>query len=221
MVVRGGMPRVADGVSKNTTPVRAWYFMTIPTKFTLLRIVLTFVVVALLFLPGWVAKTAAFIGFLIASFTDWIDGYLARRWQQTSPLGALLDPIADKILTLGLLLTFVQLRLVPAWMVCLIALRECLITGVRLFMANRHLVLPAAKEGKHKTVAQLLAILTMFAVLLAQEGVRYGLVSAQTLVSLQQAMLACLWMAVALTIVSGAGFFWRHRAVLREVMVRG
>ena len=195
--------------------------MTIPTKLTLLRIVLTFVIIGLLFLPGWGAKAAACVGFLIASFTDWIDGYLARRWQQTSPLGALLDPIADKILILGLLLVFVQLGLIPAWMVLLIALREVVITGVRLYAAKRHLVLPAATEGKHKTVVQLLAVLMMFAVLMAREGVQSGRVAVGTLARLQGLMLLSLWVAVVLTVCSGAGFFWRHRAVLRDVIAKG
>ena len=195
--------------------------MTIPTKLTLLRIVLTFVIIGLLFLPGWEAKVAACVGFVIASFTDWIDGYLARRWQQTSPLGALLDPIADKILILGLLLVFVQMGLIPAWMVLLIALREVVITGVRLYAAKRHLVLPAATEGKHKTVVQLLAVLMMFAVLMAREGVQSGRVSVDTLARLQGLMLLSLWAAVALTVYSGMGFFWRHRAVLHDVIAKG
>lgn len=192
--------------------------MTLPTKLTLLRIVLTVVIISLLFLPGWPAKAAACVGFLLAGFTDWIDGYLARRWHQTSPLGALLDPIADKFLTLGLFVVFAQLRLVPVWMVSLIALRELLITGVRLFAARRRLVLPAAREGKQKMVSQLLALFAAFAVLLAREGLQQGLVSSRTVALLQQAMLVCLWVAVALTVFSGASFFWRHRAVLREAM---
>ncbi|MBI2104214.1 MAG: CDP-diacylglycerol--glycerol-3-phosphate 3-phosphatidyltransferase [Candidatus Omnitrophica bacterium] len=143
--------------------------MTLPTKLSVLRIVLAFLVMGCLFVPGWAAKLAALALFLAASLTDWLDGYLARRWRQTTPLGALLDPIADKVLVLGTFLAFVQLRLVPAWMVLVIALREFLITGIRLYVAGRRLVLPAATEGKHKTVSQMVAIIVILAVLVLQE----------------------------------------------------
>ncbi len=191
--------------------------MTLPTKLSVLRIVLTFLVMACLFTPGWAARSAALALFLFACFTDWLDGYLARRWRQTTPLGALLDPIADKVLALGTFLAFVQLRLVPAWMVLLIALREFLITGIRFYVASRRLVLPAATEGKQKTVSQMVAIVVILAVLVLQElpGAAWRSSRAQAL--MQGAVLGCLWVAVILTVVSGAAFFWRHRSVLRDV----
>src|SRR3989338_3479002 len=106
--------------------------MTFPTKLTCLRLVLTFVIMGLLFVPGPAAKASAFGLFLLAAATDWLDGLLARRWGQISSLGALLDPIADKVLVLGLFLAFVQLRVIPAWMVLIILLLQLVITGVRL-----------------------------------------------------------------------------------------
>ena len=96
--------------------------MTLPTKLTALRIILAFLVMDLLFVPGWAAKAAALGCFFVAGATDWLDGYLARRLGQATPLGALLDPIADKVLVLGVFIAFVQLRLVPAWMVLIIVL---------------------------------------------------------------------------------------------------
>ncbi len=191
--------------------------MTIPTKLTLLRILLTFAIMALLFLPGAAAKAAALGGFGLASLTDWADGYLARRWHQTSALGALLDPIADKVLILGMFLAFVQLGMIPAWMVLVIVLREFLITGVRLFAASRHVVLSAAKEGKHKTVSQMVAIVVILIVLLIREWNGAGALSARTLTAMQGIVLGSLWIAMVLTLISGASFFWRHRAVLKAV----
>ena len=192
--------------------------MTLPTKLSVLRIVLTFLVMACLFAPGGAAKAAALALFLAAGFTDWLDGYLARRWRQTSPLGALLDPIADKVLVLGTFLAFVQLRLVPAWMVLVIALREFLITGIRLYAAGRRLVLPAAAEGKQKTVSQMVAIIVILAVLVIRElpGAAWHSDRAQAL--MRWAVASGLWVAVILTVVSGVAFFWRHRAVLRDVV---
>ena len=192
--------------------------MTLPTRLSLLRLLMTFLIMTLLFTPGWIAKSAALSCFLLASATDWLDGYLARRWNQTSPLGALLDPIADKVLVLGTFLAFVQLRLIPAWMVLIIILRELLITGVRLFAASRGIVLSAAKEGKHKTVSQMVTIVVIFCVLIAQEFLGEGSLSAQVRVAMQWTMLGCLWVTMVFTVISGASFFWRHHTVLRDAV---
>ena len=192
--------------------------MTLPTKLTLLRILLTFIIMALLFVPGWEAKAAALALFLLASLTDWLDGLLARRWRQTSLLGALLDPIADKVLVLGLFLALVQLRLIPAWIVLLIAGREFLITGVRLFAASRHVVLSAAKEGKHKTVSQFVTILVILIALLIRERAGSPMLSPDTRDLWTWAILICLSVTTAFTIVSGATFFGRHWRVLRDAV---
>lgn len=194
--------------------------MTLPTKLTLARLVSTFVIMALLFIPGWIAKAAALGCFLLASVTDWLDGYLARRWHETSPLGMLLDPIADKVLVLGIFLAFVQLRLVPAWMVLVIALREFLITGVRLFAASRSIVLSAAREGKHKTVSQFVTIVVILVVMVIEELPVGSGRSVQLRETMGQMVLACMWLTTVLTVISGTSFFWRHRAVLRDAVTR-
>ena len=194
--------------------------MTLPTQLTLLRLLMTFVIMGLLFVPGWGAKATALVVFLLASATDWLDGYLARRWHLQSVLGALLDPIADKVLILGVFLTFVQLRLIPAWMVLIIAFREFFITGVRLFAASRNVVLSAAKEGKHKTVSQMTAIVVILGVLIARDVLGQDALAAQTGGWLTWTVLGCMWVAMVLTFISGISFFWRHRTVLMEVVSR-
>ena len=193
--------------------------MTFPTKLSLLRILLTFVTMALLFVPTAAGKVGALICFAVASATDWFDGYLARRWHQQSALGALLDPIADKVLVLGVFLAFIQLRLVPAWMVLVIVLRELLITGVRLYAASRGLVLAAERQGKNKTVSQMATIVLILSVLVIREVTPGGL-APRVDVALQQLILVSLWIAVLLTLVSGGSFFWRHRGVLRDAISR-
>ncbi len=194
--------------------------MNLPTKLSFLRIPLTFLIMALLFTPGWVAKAAALGCFLLASMTDWLDGYLARRWRQMSSLGALLDPIADKVLVLGVFLAFVQLRVIPAWMVLIIVLREFLITGVRLFAASRNIVLSAAKEGKHKTVSQMVTIFTILVILIVQDLLGRASLSHEVKAAMDWTILGCLWVTMILTVISGTSFFWRHRAVLRDAVGR-
>ena len=191
--------------------------MTLPTKLSLLRIVLTFVIMRLLFLPGWKAKAASFAIFVVAALTDWLDGFLARRWRQMTPGGALLDPIADKILVLGMFLAFVQMRLIPAWMVLVILFRELLITGVRLYAARRNIVLAAAKEGKHKTVSQMVTLVAIFTLVLLQEWP--GSVPVSVHQAVEWAVPVCLWLTMVLTVTSGALFFWRHRHVLKDAVI--
>lgn len=193
--------------------------MTLPTKLTVARILSTFLIMGLLFAPGLAAKAACLTLFCFASATDWLDGYLARRWKQTSPLGALLDPIADKVLVLGLFISFVQLRLVPAWMVLIILARELLITGVRLYVVSRHIVIAAAPEGKHKTISQMLTILILLVLLTLREIVTGP--SAEAFERWMSVIIpSCLWVTVILTVISGASFFWRHRAILRDAVAR-
>jgi CDP-diacylglycerol--glycerol-3-phosphate 3-phosphatidyltransferase len=95
--------------------------------------------------------------FCAAMATDWLDGRLARRHGRSSALGSLLDPIADKVLVLGTLVMLVGLRVVPAWMVAAIVVREVLITGLRQAAIERGVVLAARDLGKLKTWAQAIA----------------------------------------------------------------
>ena len=114
--------------------------------------------VVLLF--GWHFHGHAYwatVVFCLAMATDFFDGRLARRHGRTSPLGSLLDPIADKVLVLGALVMLVGLGVVPAWMVSLIVVREVLITGLRQAAIERGVVLAARDLGKLKTWAQALA----------------------------------------------------------------
>ena len=189
--------------------------MNLPNTLAGSRIFLTFVIMALLFAPYAAAKAVALALFFVAAATDWLDGFLARRLRQTTPLGALLDPIADKVLVIGLLLTFVQLRLVAAWMVLVIILRELLITGVRLYAVSRGIVIPAAREGKHKTLSQMLTLTIVLGLLAVR-----AFLSGDAAVAFEMRMIViihwCMWLTVVLTVYSGGIFFWRNRALFVE-----
>jgi CDP-diacylglycerol--glycerol-3-phosphate 3-phosphatidyltransferase len=99
--------------------------------------------------------------FGIASLTDWLDGYLARRRKQITVLGQLLDPIADKLLTTAAFVSLVQLDMVHAWIVAVIVGRELAVTGLRGVAHTRGLVMPASGLGKLKMIAQVVAILAL------------------------------------------------------------
>jgi CDP-diacylglycerol--glycerol-3-phosphate 3-phosphatidyltransferase len=143
--------------------------LNLPNFLTLLRIALTAVFLCLLFVPGAWFKTAALTIFSVAALTDYLDGRIARTRGLVTPFGQLMDPIADKILVFGAFLAFVQLDVVPAWIVIVMLAREVLITGLRLLSATRGQVLPAQSSGKHKTILQLVSILAILALLILRE----------------------------------------------------
>lgn len=143
--------------------------MNVPNALTVIRIFLTFVFLSLVFYPGPGFKFAALIIFMIAAYTDYLDGRLARKHQLITPFGKLMDPIADKILVFGAYLSFVVIGVVPLWIVLVMLARELLVTGLRLWAARRGQVVSAQASGKHKTVLQLLSILAVLLLLIARE----------------------------------------------------
>jgi CDP-diacylglycerol--glycerol-3-phosphate 3-phosphatidyltransferase len=112
-------------------------------------------------LAGWLARwreVVAVVIFLTAAATDWLDGYLARARGEVTTLGKLLDPIADKLLTVSAFISLVELKLAPAWMVVVIVGREFAVSGMRSIAASRGLIIAASRWGKFKTVSQVVAI---------------------------------------------------------------
>lgn len=149
--------------------------MNLPNKLTISRIILTFVFMFLLFSHGLIFKVLAFFVFLMAVITDYLDGKIARERNLVTNLGKLLDPIADKLLTLGALLAFVEMKLIPAWMVVIIIGRELIITGIRAFAASFNKIIPASNSGKHKTISQMVTILIILLFLILKElGEKFG-----------------------------------------------
>jgi len=132
--------------------------MNISNKLTITRIGLTFVFMIFLFSNGLTAKILALVTFSIACWTDFLDGYLARKRNEISDFGKFMDPLADKILVVSALLAFVEMNLVPAWIVLIIVFREFVITGLRLTALARGTNVAAEAVGKYKTVAQMVSI---------------------------------------------------------------
>ena len=142
--------------------------------------------------------------FGLASLTDWLDGYLARRRKQITALGQIIDPLADKVLTSAAFLALVQMGLAPAWMVAMIIGRELAVTALRNLAYARGVAMPASSLGKIKMVAQVVAIL---ALILSREGTR----EMNLLYIVGQ---AALWVVVAAALVSAADYFRRFNAIL-------
>jgi len=151
--------------------------MNLPNLLTLSRVPFLFIIVAMLAFPWPGSAVCAFLFFIIAAVTDWLDGHFARRYAMVSNFGKLMDALTDKILMVGLFFALTVLGFMPApavlslFLVLLILSREFFITGLRLVAAANGVVLAAEKAGKQKTVSQLLAM----GFLLAALVVRYDL----------------------------------------------
>src|SRR5918999_835560 len=142
--------------------------MNLPNTLTLVRMFLVPLLVVVLLtefegrrILGMPKELVGAAIFGLASLTDWLDGYLARRRRQVTWLGQMLDPIADKLLTSAAFISLVQLGLAPAWMVAIIIGREFAVTGLRSLTYARGVVMPASPLGKIKMVAQVVAILAL------------------------------------------------------------
>jgi CDP-diacylglycerol--glycerol-3-phosphate 3-phosphatidyltransferase len=117
-----------------------------------------FIIVGLLYLSWTGAATLAFLLFVVAGVTDWLDGMVARRQGLVSTFGILMDALADKVLMLGLMIALVDLGKISIFLVLLILGREFTITGMRLVAATKGVVLSAERSGKLKTLTQILSI---------------------------------------------------------------
>ncbi|MDR3259387.1 MAG: CDP-diacylglycerol--glycerol-3-phosphate 3-phosphatidyltransferase [Fusobacteriaceae bacterium] len=138
--------------------------MNLPNKLTFIRIILT--VPFIYFLQesntaGFVYRIIAFLIFVVASLTDFFDGYIARKYNMISDFGKIMDPLADKILVISALVIFVKLNYIPPWMSIVVIAREFLISGIRMLAAANGEVIAAGKLGKYKTTSQMIVILLM------------------------------------------------------------
>ena len=189
--------------------------MNLPNRLTVSRFALTglFWVAAFTPIPG--NHTWALLLFGLASLTDFLDGKIARERRLITAFGTLMDPLADKILTCSAFIALIELKQIEAWMVAVIVGRELAITGLRLLAASKNLVLAAERLGKHKTLSQ---IATILATLVSLSYPQWGSLG-QTLFSwtllgrpwIEAIAWASQWLAVALTLYSGATYLWRHR----------
>jgi CDP-diacylglycerol---glycerol-3-phosphate 3-phosphatidyltransferase len=135
----------------------------VPNLLSLSRILSVPIFIVLMLDPSPVRALAAGVVFSLASATDWLDGYLARKWGQVTKMGKLLDPIADKILIMSALVILVELRpeIVHSWMAILIIGREFAVTGLRAIASSDGIIIPAETVGKYKVGAQITAVLSL------------------------------------------------------------
>jgi CDP-diacylglycerol--glycerol-3-phosphate 3-phosphatidyltransferase len=184
--------------------------MNLPNSLTIARIFLVPVLVSVLLTKfegrlvlGLPVELVAAAIFGIASLTDWLDGYLARRRNQVTALGQVLDPLADKLLISATLISLVQLGLASAWMVGVIIGREIAVTGLRNLAYSRGLAMPASGLGKFKMASQVVAILLL---ILGWERVPALLILGQ----------AALWVVLLTAVVSAVDYYQGFQRAMGE-----
>jgi CDP-diacylglycerol---glycerol-3-phosphate 3-phosphatidyltransferase len=175
--------------------------LNLPNVLTLFRILLVPVLVVALLDATPNGSVVAAIVFAAAAITDGLDGYIARSRKSITNFGKVMDPIADKLLIAAALITLVSLHRVPAWVAMVIIAREFAVSGLRVAAGQQGVVIPASPLGKLKTVVQVAAILAVIATDDAW---------AQVL----------LYVAVVITIVSGADYFLNFRRRIEEARER-
>lgn len=175
--------------------------MNTPNKLTIARmIIVPFLVIFLL--TGWGGEANRYISltlFVVASVTDWFDGYLARKNNLVTNFGKFMDPLADKLLVCSAMICMIELKRLPAWFVIIIIAREFIISGFRLIAAENGIVIAANYWGKFKTASQMIMIILL---ILHFDGI---------FVILEQIFI---WLSLALTIISLITYIWQNRTVL-------
>jgi CDP-diacylglycerol--glycerol-3-phosphate 3-phosphatidyltransferase len=183
-------------------------------RLTISRLILTVLFVAMLNC-GWpYARTTAFIIFLIAGVTDFVDGEIARRYGIITNFGKLMDPLVDKIMMAAAFISLVPMGAIPAWAATTVVGREFLITGLRLMASARGQVLPAEGLGKHKTAWQITTVIFFLGLLAAAELHNGDQKSGWWYRAWYEAGPVLVWITVALTLYSGLRYAWRHRDVI-------
>lgn len=186
----------------------------LPNKITISRVILIPIFMIFLFVPmnlgdlafgGVTIAVSHFIAaiiFIVASCTDWLDGYYARKLNLVTNFGKFVDPLADKLLVTAALIGLVELGFVPAWMVIVILAREFAVSGLRQIAAVDGEVIAASRLAKWKTTTQIVAIAALllhnaFFALIGFPFARF-----------------CLWLAVIMTIVSGWDYFVKNKHIM-------
>ena len=182
--------------------------MNLPNTLTVTRIFLVPLLVVVLFTSfeghaifGVRKELVGAAIFSIASLTDWLDGYFARRRKQVTAFGQFIDPLADKLLTVAAFVSLVQMDLAPAWMVAVILGRDFAVTALRSVAYSRGIAIPASPLGKFKMISQVVAILLL---ILGRDHLQQFFVLGKI----------ALWIAVLTAVGSGIDYYRRFNHVL-------
>ncbi len=194
--------------------------MNLPNKLTISRFLITIAFLAVMFSRVRFHETICLVLFIAGGLSDLLDGQIARRRKLITNFGILMDPLADKILVCSAFIAFVGLGWIAAWMVVIVVARELAITGLRLLAASKNVVLAAEGYGKHKTISQIVAIIALLVVASYEQwGPAGRAIFGWNLFGRpwsRDFAEVSVWVAVALTFISGWLYLWKNRAIYLE-----
>lgn len=170
--------------------------MNTANKLTMCRVVMIPIFIVLLYLNFTGHLVAALVIFILASITDFVDGYVARHYNQVTDFGKFMDPLADKLLVLSAMAWFVEVGWMPAWTFFIVLARELAVTGLRLVAVEQGRVIAAGKSGKVKTASTMVCICLLL--LFSNETLR----------------LVCVAIILVTTVYSGIEYFVKNKDVL-------
>jgi len=188
--------------------------MNLPNRLTVARLYLCAALVIALEMEGPYRGTCAIVFFSLASITDWLDGYLARKWNQITDFGKLMDPLADKVLVSTAFIGLLSNALLPVWFVVAVITREFLVTGLRMLAASKGIILAAEKAGKHKTITQITTALTGLLILALKDA---GMDPAITTRLQHLVLVPLIWLTLAVTVFSGMLYYSKNRKQLFSI----
>ncbi len=198
-------------------PLKNPWISRLPNVLTALRILLTPVFLYFLFSDGFPGMLLAVLVFLIASTTDAYDGYLARKYNVTSEWGKFVDPLADKILVLSAFGGLWYLELFPFWMFLLIALRDVVVTGLRMVMRAQGTSMETSNLAKSKTAVQMVALYLVLTILLVIEWPFFSFLHYDLRWIIDHGGIWILMLGVTLlTVVSGMHYLYVNRTAIRQ-----
>ncbi len=184
----------------------------IPNILSVLRLPLAFLCVYYTYSLKPVFLIISLALFMIASFTDYLDGYLARKWKIVSKFGKIMDPIADKVLILGVMFIFSYEGVIPWVLTVIIASREIFVTAIRFIMLSKKIVLASMHSGKVKTFSQVIALVGVYVLLIVNSWIDVATVN---IVIKNIILLMILWVA-GISIYSCVDFLNRNRRILSK-----
>ena len=192
--------------------------MNIANSLTLFRIALTPIFIIFLFYDHPYAKLWALMVFLVASITDALDGYFARKHDQVTEQGRFLDPLADKILILSALISFAVLEIIPFWMVGLIIFRDLFITGLRVVMNNKGFQMVTSNIAKAKTSFQVVIIVTIL-LYLGSANLPFDWVADYILLIREYELIYYLTLLITVfTIFTGIAYIYDNRTAIHQYL---
>lgn len=191
--------------------------MNLPNKLTLLRIILVPIFVVILLLDEAIPHSYLIAGLIfgIASYTDHLDGKIARKYNLITDFGKFMDPLADKIMVISALVCFIELSLIPSWCVILIIAREFMVTSIRLVAAPKGIVIAANIWGKLKTVTQIIAIVVIMLLSyfneLSELGISLGFLTDSEAIKIYPTVnFIFIILATVITVISGIVYLMQN-----------